>query len=373
MLIVRLWMTLLLQAKPSCRLHEVVISAAFEDLEEEESSTSRDLHIFPSSARARACFSFSDDQLSRLCGVLCPVRRHTARSSKPESFKIPTLVARRQWFVYLRERRAASLIRGKMSPRTVWPRGAFINHVGLLSGWFPLSHAGRDARRLDVVWQEASWVLPPDAVLAGDRSFRIRGLWYHLGSSWPGNLRKTCVFLSFRICLENDVWLPNGGLDFFATQSKMNRQMKPTALSQLHWVTDVQNIVKIASDLLQVVSCDGFLVLHGSLLSARFRLLQYTIEDVVGTLKFRLTKNVASRLAAVGGHSGRLTSGSRPGQAVPRPFCQRRKDEEKLRPKFTKCEKINIFEHGLPPTCCHGKTKMGGKLCLVFIVLQCHL
>ena len=29
--------------------------------EEEESSTSRDLHIFPSSARARACFSFSDD------------------------------------------------------------------------------------------------------------------------------------------------------------------------------------------------------------------------------------------------------------------------------------------------------------------------
>ena len=44
-------------------------------------------------------------------------------------------------------------------------------------------------------------------------------------------------------------------------------------------------------------------------------------------------------------HSGRLTSGSRPGQAVPSPFCQRSKDEGKLRPKFTKCEKVNIFEH----------------------------
>ena len=43
--------------------------------------------------------------------------------------------------------------------------------------------------------------------------------------------------------------------------------------------------------------------------------------------------------------SGRLTSGSRPGQAVPCPFCQRSKDEGKLLPKFTKCEKINIFEH----------------------------
>ena len=43
--------------------------------------------------------------------------------------------------------------------------------------------------------------------------------------------------------------------------------------------------------------------------------------------------------------SGCLTSGSRPGQAVPSPFCQRTKDEGKLRPKFTKCEKINIFEH----------------------------
>ena len=42
--------------------------------------------------------------------------------------------------------------------------------------------------------------------------------------------------------------------------------------------------------------------------------------------------------------SGRLTSGSRPGQAVPSPLCQRSKDEGKLRPKFTKCEKINIFE-----------------------------
>ena len=44
-------------------------------------------------------------------------------------------------------------------------------------------------------------------------------------------------------------------------------------------------------------------------------------------------------------NSGRLTSGSRPGQAVPSPFCQRSKNEGKLRPKFTKCEKINIFEH----------------------------
>ena len=52
-------MTLFLKAKLSCRLHKVVIYAAFK--EEEESSTSRDLHIFPLSARTRACFSFSDD------------------------------------------------------------------------------------------------------------------------------------------------------------------------------------------------------------------------------------------------------------------------------------------------------------------------
>ena len=36
--------------------------------------------------------------------------------------------------------------------------------------------------------------------------------------------------------------------------------------------------------------------------------------------------------------SGRLTSGSWPGQAVPSPFCQRSKDEGKLRPKFTKSD-----------------------------------
>ena len=68
--------------------------------------------------------------------------------------------------------------------------------------------------------------------------------------------------------------------------------MKPTELSQLHWVTYVQNIVKIASDLLQVVSCDGFLVLHGSLLSARFCLLQYAIEDECWNSAWRKTLQV---------------------------------------------------------------------------------
>ena len=52
------------------------------------------------------------------------------------------------------------------------------------------------------------------------------------------------------------------------------------------------------------------------------------------------------RPTSASSNSGRLTSGSRPGQAVPSPFCQRSKDEGKLRPKFTKCEKINISEHG---------------------------
>ena len=58
-------------------------------------------------------------------------------------------------------------------------------------------------------------------------------------------------------------------------------------------------------------------------------------------------------------NSGRLTSGSRPGQAVPSPFCQRSKDEGKLRPKFTKCEKINIFEHatGFRPPVAMAKPK----------------
>ena len=57
--------------------------------------------------------------------------------------------------------------------------------------------------------------------------------------------------------------------------------------------------------------------------------------------------------------SGRLTSGSRPGKAVPSPFCQRSKDEGKLRPKFTKCEKINIFENaaGLRPAVAMAKSK----------------
>ena len=40
-----------------------------------------------------------------------------------------------------------------------------------------------------------------------------------------------------------------------------------------------------------------------------------------------------------------LTSGSRPGQAFFCPFCQRSNDEGKLRPSFTKCEKIIISEH----------------------------
>ena len=57
--------------------------------------------------------------------------------------------------------------------------------------------------------------------------------------------------------------------------------------------------------------------------------------------------------------SGRLTSGSLPGQAVPSPFCQRSKDEGKLRPKFTKCEKINIFKHaaGFRPPVAMAKPK----------------
>ena len=58
-------------------------------------------------------------------------------------------------------------------------------------------------------------------------------------------------------------------------------------------------------------------------------------------------------------YSGRLTSGSRLCQAVPSPFCQRSKDERKLRPKFTKCEKINIFEHvtGFRPPVAMAKPK----------------
>ena len=58
-------------------------------------------------------------------------------------------------------------------------------------------------------------------------------------------------------------------------------------------------------------------------------------------------------------YSGRLTSGSLPGQAVPGPFCQRSKDEGKLRLKFTKCEKINIFEHatGFRPPVAMAKPK----------------
>ena len=46
-----------------------------------------------------------------------------------------------------------------------------------------------------------------------------------------------------------------------------------------------------------------------------------------------------------GKYLAREGPGSRLGQAVPSLFCQRSKDEGKWRPKFTKCEKINIFEH----------------------------
>ena len=44
---------------------------------------------------------------------------------------------------------------------------------------------------------------------------------------------------------------------------------------------------------------------------------------------------------------------------MPSPFCQRSKDEGKLRPKFTKCEKINIFEHaaGFRPPVAMAKPK----------------
>ena len=70
----------------------------------------------------------------------------------------------------------------------------------------------------------------------------------------------------------------------------------------------------------------------------------------------------------VSDHSGRLTSGSRPGQAVPSPFCQRSKDEGKLRPKFTKANARRstfsstwrAFAHLLP-----WQNQNGGKFCLV--------
>ena len=71
-------------------------------------------------------------------------------------------------------------------------------------------------------------------------------------------------------------------------------------------------------------------------------------------------ENERGRAGGGGGwDSGRLTSGSRPGQAVPSPFCQRSKDEGKLRPKFTKCEKINIFDHvtGFRPPVAMAKPK----------------
>ena len=71
------------------------------------------------------------------------------------------------------------------------------------------------------------------------------------------------------------------------------------------------------------------------------------------------TVNRSTEFEETTSFSGRLTSGSRPGQAVPSPFCQRSKDEGKLRPKFTKCEKINIFEHaaGFRPPVAMAKPK----------------
>ena len=109
--------------------------------------------------------------------------------------------------------------------------------VGLLSGWFPLRPrcTGRDARCLDVVWQEASWVLPPDAGLAGDRSFRIRGLWYHLGSSWPGNLAEDWRIpflqnLSRKRCLTSEWW---SGFLCYAKQNESTDETNRTESTSL--------------------------------------------------------------------------------------------------------------------------------------------
>ena len=78
------------------------------------------------------------------------------------------------------------------------------------------------------------------------------------------------------------------------------------------------------------------------------------IEEVERHLLWKFHKKNSK-----GKFSGRLTSGSRPAQAVTSPFCQRSKDEGKLQPKFTKCEKINIFEHatGFRPPVAMAKPK----------------
>ena len=90
-------------------------------------------------------------------------------------------------------------------------------------------------------------------------------------------------------------------------------------------------------------------------------LLEKELERLEGLEVIEATSEPSEWMSAlaVTHNSGRLTSGSRPGQAVPSPFCQRSKDEGKLRPKFTKCEKINIFEHaaGFRPPVAMAKPK----------------
>ena len=63
---------------------------------------------------------------------------------------------------------------------------------------------------------------------------------------------------------------------------------------------------------------------------------------------------------------------------MPSPFYQSTKDEGKLRPKFTKCEKINIFEHaaGFRPPVAMAKPKWRQIQCLLMSPLRkgsrCH-
>ena len=93
--------------------------------------------------------------------------------------------------------------------------------------------------------------------------------------------------------------------------------------------------------------------------SAQFSLFGGRSEAALRASGFHV-KPKRSKVLQNQNFSGRLTSGSRPGQAVPSPFCQRSKDEGKLRPKFTKCERIdNIFEHaaGFRPPVAMAKPK----------------
>ena len=122
-----------------------------------------------------------------------------------------------------------------MSPRTVWPRGAFINHVGLLSGWFPLGP--RRKRRSAPGCSLARSFLSASTWRGSCRrpQLRIRGLWYHLGSSWPGNLAEGLRVpflqnLSRKQCLTSEWW---SGFLCYAKQKELTDETNRTESTSL--------------------------------------------------------------------------------------------------------------------------------------------